>query len=116
MTQVNGSCEAFSLLTFFLRFFSFQGNGHCGELSPLLKHLLVDVPKVFKEAGTYRCKMKTYCRSLVLIHYRAQLFPSTDWENQEGHYREIKENVEGLLNDSKFHIGGKDDQVCGVSV
>lgn len=68
--------------------------------------------KVFKEAATFRGRMKTYCRSLVPRHYKDAIFPDGEWENQQGYFEKIQTNIQELLDNSTFHLAGKDEQVA----
>jgi len=61
--------------------------------------------QVFKEAATYRGKLKDTCLSLLSLHYRAELQEAEVYKNQLELQNAIQDNIEDLLERLKFHLG-----------
>jgi hypothetical protein len=69
--------------------------------------------QVFKEATTYRSKMKDYCRKMFLWYYSEALgLDNIEFENQQGYEGNIADNVKKLIGtESLFHYGPVDSVV-----
>jgi hypothetical protein len=80
-----------------------------------LLFLLNNFRQVFKEASTYRSKMRTYCRSIFEHHYSWALGRDDTelFEGQLSRQRVIADRVGALIGDgsSTFHFGPNDTQV-----
>ena len=63
--------------------------------------------QVFKEAATFRGKMKTMCRSLIAQYYSDDISPrGTNGENQFHAQSIVCDQIEDLLGPScQFHLG-----------
>ena len=68
---------------------------------------------MFKEATTYRSKMKNYCSGLVMLHYSKALGlePTERFPNQGVKERLVTERVRELIGEetATFHFGPDDE-------
>ena len=70
---------------------------------------------MFKEATTYRSKMKGYCEGLVMLHYATALGlePTERFDSKGAKERTVSERVRNLIGDdaTTFHYGPNDELV-----
>jgi hypothetical protein len=70
---------------------------------------------VYKEAASYRSKMKNYAVGLVMLHYAAALGldPMEHFRSQSHKGKIVSERVQGLIGDETqtYHFGPDDERV-----